>query len=747
MTGTTGLHRMAFSQDLIIFPLGPAPPEEAAAGLWAVLPPSKAARRREQERLFLHLILQGNAPLAPSQERELFERLTQVYYGTPGTVSGAMRAVAQALNGWLLRRNRSLASRGQQGIGLLTAGVLRPNGLYLGQCGPVHTLLATRDGAVYWPPSELGGRGLGVSRLPAVRYQQVVFLPDDLLVLSLRPSPGWTPDLLAASRGQEPGSLYRELVRQADADPQAVLVQAVPGDGGIRIAYPKKAQSKRDAFPEEETKEEAAALPETVAVEETAPPESAAPTAAPDEAPASPDTPPPSEETPARRGGARRALRRFSLPKINLAPFLLALWDGIGRAAGNSRRAAAILLARLLPEEDSLALPSSWLAFMAVAVPLMVVAVAATVYFQQGKDDLYRAYYQQAEVYLLQAENAQEEAARRTAWQAALAALDKAEQYQVTPESQALRRSLLAKLDTRDGIVRVEYQPAIYGGLTNQISVRAILPAGEDLYLLDGASGAVVRAQLTSRGYQVDASFRCGPTPRVGPLVDVLLLPKGNSLNAVILGVDADGNLLYCRTGEAALESVLPSPNGNWGGPQALDWYAGNLYLLDPHPQANAVWVYPGQDVSFRGLPAFFFDNEIPRLEAAVDMARTPDDLFLLYADGHLTRCIVGRGGAETRCEDPAILRDDRQGREDAPLFPDAHFAALQYVPPPDPALYLLDDAQQAVYLFSLQLRFLRQYRSLYPLPERAPTAFAVDNVSRRLFLALGNDVYYATLP
>ncbi len=736
---------MNLSLDLILFPLS-AVSERPARGLWAVLPPTKAARRRGEERLFLHLTLQGNAPLTPPQERELFERLTQVYYSTPGTVSGAMRAVAQALNGWLLRRNRSLAQRGQQSIGLFTVGVLRPNGLYLGQCGPLHTLAATQDGAVYWPPSELGGRGLGVSRLPAVRYQQMPLRAGDTLLVSAASVPGWNADLLAAYREQEPAALYRQLLRTGETASDALLIRAVPGKGDLRIVSPKAEQPSPEAQPPEERPRGTDSLSEARPPQKSTPPEEEAAPAPPPETPPPPkaESAPKAPETPP--GRRRRAFPRISLPKINAAPFLLALWDGLARALGNSRRAAGILLARLLPEED-LALPTSWLAFMAVAVPLVVVSVAATVYFQQGKGDLYRAYYQQAEIYLAQAESAPEEAARREAWQAALEALDKAEEYQVTPESQALRRSLLANLDARDGIVRVEFQPAIPGGLVKRISVQAILPDGDDLYLLDGHEGGVVRAELTSRGYVVDSSFRCGPTSRVGPLVDIVLLPRGNSLNAVLLGVDTDGNLLYCRVGESALEAVLPSPNGNWGGPQALDLYAGNLYLLDPHPRANAVWVYPGQDATFRGLPLFFFDNDIPAMETAVDMARTPDDLFLLHADGHLTRCVVGRGGAETRCEDPAPLRDDRPGQEETPAFAGAHFAALQYVAPPDPALYLLDDGREAVYLFSLQLRFLRQYRSLYPLKGSAPTAFAVDNPSRRLFLALGNEVYYTVLP
>ncbi|RMF43458.1 MAG: hypothetical protein D6755_10320 [Anaerolineae bacterium] len=718
---------MSLPFDLVLTPI------QHPEALWVAPLPARVARRRERERLFLHLVLLGNAPITEKQSLEVYRRLTGVYYSTSGTASGAMRAVAQALNGWLLRRNRTLAQSGQQSLGVLTMGVLRPNGLYLGQSGPLHLLAVTAEGAVHWPPSELGGRGLGVSRIPSVRYHQVPLHPGDTLLFSVRPSPAWTLERLAASTTQSLESAHGDFASQPDADPWAVLLRAQEGRGEVRVF------SGAETAPAAETQEES--VPAAEAVESPGEDEPHAG----ESASAGAEEPPKAASAPSKKA----RLPRFRLPELHplqwLAPLLLALWDGLGRAAGNTRRLLGALAVRLLPEDP--ALPSSMMAFIAVAVPLLVVAVASTVYFQQGKDDLYQAYYEQAQVYLAQADLAEEDASRREAWEKALQALDNAERYQVTDESQAMRQGLLEKLDTRAGIVRLDFQPAIYGGLARSIVVRRILPLDDDLYLLDERTGAVVRAQLTSRGYQVDASFRCGPTPRVGALVDIVPMPRGNSMSAVLMGMDADGNVLYCRIGEAALEAALPSPNGNWGLPRALDLYAGNLYLLDPHPRANAVWVYPGDTGTFRALPVFFFDSQVPSLEGAIDLARTPDDLYLLHSDGHLTQCVIGSGGAETRCEDPAPLRDERPARAGAPpAFEGAHFVQVQYVAPPDPALYLLDAQNEAVYLFSLQLRFLRQYRPLRPLADTPATAFAVHNRARRVFLAFGNEVYFAGL-
>ncbi len=721
--------------DLFLLPVFSTSP---ANGLWAALPPARAARRRGQERLFLHLVLQGNAPLSATQQEQVFRRLAEVFYSTDGTASGAMRAVAQALNGWFLRRNRKLAQNAQQGVGLLTMGVLRPGTLYLGMCGPMHLLAATADGEVHWPPSELNGRGLGVQRLPAVRYQHLTLHAGDTLLFTPQLAQKWRPENL---RGQPLPVVQASLRRSADADSNALLVRVVQGTGNLRIAVSspedEKGNTPPESFPE---KPDASPQPQETDALTGAPVTPEVTTPKGDPVPATPQGDAPPKKAP-------RRLRLLHLPRPNLAPLLLALWDGLGRTLRNIRQALGILLGRLLPAEQQPALPSSLMAFMAIAVPLVVVAVASTVYFQQGKDDIYQAYYRQAQGYVAQAEIADDETARRAAWQSALDALARAERYAVTDESQALRRTLQQNLDEGDGVLRLDFQPAIYGGLSRQIVVRVIVPYDDDLYLLDKRSGAVVRAQLTGRGYQVDASFRCGPTPRVGPLIDIEPLPRGNPLGAVIMGVDLDGNLLYCIPGQSALETVLPSPSGIWGIPRALDLYAGNLYLLDPYPRTNAVWVYPGDNVSFRALPESFFGFQVPTLSTAIDLERTPDDLYLLHEDGHLTRCSNWQGDIEPYCEDPTLLRDDRSGRGQTAVLGDAHFVALQYVSPPDPALYFLDDSHNAVYLFSLQLRFLRQYRAVNPLPAYKATAFAVQNPTRRLFLALENEVFVAVMP
>jgi hypothetical protein len=145
-----------------------------------------------------------------------------------------------------------------------------------------------------------------------------------------------------------------------------------------------------------------------------------------------------------------------------------------------------------------------------------------------------------------------------------------------------------------------------------------------------------------------------------------------------------------------------------------------------------------------------FFNEEIPDLQNVIDFTVNRDDLYLLNADGSLTYCVYSNmGGVPTRCARPAYV-DFRPGRENLPLVPPSPFRQIQNTLPPDPSLYLLEPLQQAIYHFSLRnLAFQGQYLPdpQNSLPDRPATAFAVDNIQRYLFLALGNQVYYAILP
>jgi len=77
------------------------------------------------------------------------------------------------------------------------------------------------------------------------------------------------------------------------------------------------------------------------------------------------------------------------------------------------------------------------------------------------------------------------------------------------------------------------------------------------------------------------------------------------------------------------------------------------------------------------------------------------------------------------------------------------HFSQLAYSPPPDPSLYYLEADKAELYQFSLRLnlnRILRADVESGNLPRKVVTAFNVST-NRLVFLAFGNELYYASLP
>src|SRR5512139_2554333 len=117
---------MAPSFDLLILPLVRAAGQERpeVPGLLVAIQPRRPARFRDHDQLLLYFYQEGSAPLSSEQVGTLLESLAKTYYSTPGTVTTAQKAVAEALNQYLLDRNLKNTSTGWQAIGLLAQVVL-----------------------------------------------------------------------------------------------------------------------------------------------------------------------------------------------------------------------------------------------------------------------------------------------------------------------------------------------------------------------------------------------------------------------------------------------------------------------------------------------------------------------------------------------------------------------------------------------------------------------------------------------
>ena len=764
---------MTSQLDLILLPLiGYGKQDrQTLPGLHAAKPPRRAARGRNRDQLILYLTQSGNAPLSDDQIKQLLTRLAPTYFKTPGSVTAAQRAVAEALNQYLLDRNLRNTSSGQQLIGMLVQVVLRGNRLWVAQSGPAHAFVVASDHSQHLYDLTLSGRGLGLSRTTPVRFSQVTLNLNDALVLTPQPPPGWTSATLQNAYNRGPGNLRRYLLSQSSPHLDAVLVQAQKGNQRIHLLRPVRAQRPRTGSHEPEpsievdvSEKELPAQPQVSPLAEEAidsQPQPSIPRPKPSRAVRSEQPGRSAVETEATSTRQAPAVdriptspeksRRFSLPRPNLGPLNSAL-GVIGRAFGNTGQqvgaAFGSLFKEMLPDTGIFALPASTMAFVAIAVPVIVVTIASIVYFQRGSAAQHEIHLSRAVQSAQQTQSLEDPQELRLAWDLTLRYLDQAEYYQTSEQSTSLRNQAQDALDSLNGVERLEFQPALTNPLNADARVSRMVTVENDLYLLNSAEGVVSRATLTNQGYTLDPTFQCGPGPFggyiVGAIVDIAPLPGNNNNRATILAIDANGNLLYCIPGEAPLALPMAPPDTNWGSPAGVAQDSGDLDILDP--RTNAVWIYRGIDVTRQ--PRLFFSEEIPTMHDVIDLAVNRNDLYLLHEDGQMTTCTYsGLIESPTRCEDPAIYTDPRPGLEDGITIQDAQFTEIKFMPPPDPSLYLLDPQKKAIYHLSVRLTLQRQYQAVNALPEDQATSFAIDRANRTVFLGLGNQVYYANLP
>ncbi len=704
-------------------------------GLMASVPPRRIARGRDQDRLVAYLLLTGNAVFSTGEYMQLASLATVSFYNTPGTVTSALRAAAESINRPLLDRNMSTSGRGQYAVGLLTLAAMRDTQVTFLLSGPMHVFVLGATGSQHVFDS-LSGKGLGLSHTPPYYFSQVTLQPDDRMIFCGKVPPAWDTALGDAS----PASLEatrRRLINLTGEDLNAVLLQATEGSGALTVLRPG---SEPPPVPEP--------VPSTPV--ELPPPEKTGPAAAAHmvqpSAYAIPPQPP--EETPTSERSALQPEFWASLPRARAAeiPSLKESQPAPptekvapDRPSRRTRQTAKVLagairtwrqmaervnsslqkfLPRLLPqaEESSMTLPSSAMAFIAVLVPLVVVTMASVVYFRYGRSVQYEEYLVQAQNARATAGSLTDPSAQREAWQSELFYLDKAESYGQTDETRALRQEAQTSLDRLLGITRLQFQPVLSNGVGVQIS-RLAANENNDLYMLDAQRGEVLYAALTSSGYQQDSAFNCEPgsygSYTVGPLVDILSLPPVNSMNASVLGIDANGTLLYCAPGQIAQAIPLPPPDTNWGRVKAFAMDNGNLYVLDA--QSRAVWVYAGKDSAFVDRPYFFFGGQIPDLQNAIDLAVNGDDLYILHSDSHISACSYSRiQTVPTRCDDPAKMVNPFPAYRDVDLFAQSHFTQMILSPAPSSDLLLLDADSQGVFRFTP--RSLELQRQLRPL-------------------------------
>ncbi len=779
--------------DLTLLPLYRLNHQELSAlpGLLALAPPRKTARGREHDRLVVYLVLTGNDTLSTAEYLQLTSQLAGRFFETPGALTTAMRTATEALNRTLLDRNLNSTARGQYVAGWLVLAALRGSHCTLLQSGPTHVFKLDSEAVTHTYDPALSGKGLGLSQATTIYLTQTELNPGDRLVFSGKPPAGWDGALNQVEH-DSPEAVRRRLLSLSRGDLNAVLVQAREGTGNLTVMRPapSSSQAPKEVAPVNEPPApptQTESLPPFLGAEFASQLGSSKTEPEEDEelvfTPSAYAIPPQSQD-----GGLPtldQVLPNFpaSIPRLKPgeagAPSLHEMDEPImdepkepRQPSERTRKVARGLvggmrawrrttagvgssLGKFMPdlfpqrEGDSPSALSSnvLLALIAIAVPLMVVTAGFVMYSRFGRSIQYDRNMIEAENARARAISVSDPVRERTEWQAVMFHLREAEKARNTPELETFRREAQNELDSLEGIQRLSFYPALTTGIGATISR---LAANEtDLYILDAEQGRVLHAARVGNSFEMDAAFRCEPGEfgdyHVGPIVDIQILPRLNSLNAAVMGIDAGGNLLYCAPQQVGQAIPLPYPETNWGRVTGFTYDSGNLYVLDA--PSRAVWVYTGRDASFVEQPYFFFGGQIPEIEDSIDLVVNGDEMYLLHADGHLSHCAYSRlDTVPTRCEDPAPLVNTIDAYRDTDLFGQVHFTQMMLTSPPDLTLLLLDADNRSVMRFSP--RTLDLLNQVYPTPvtsfKPGPAGAMAVNPNRVLFLAVGDQVYFA---
>ncbi|MHC1739575.1 MAG: hypothetical protein AB9897_00520 [Anaerolineaceae bacterium] len=743
--------------DLNIYPY-PVTEKLSAPGLMIFPPTGKTARGKENNLLIVYFTLLGQTGITLAGLRTWMEKKAQTFYSNPGTVTAGMREFIDSVNNDLFERNTRPDKKTEQVTINLMLAVLKREMLYLANCGSGQGYFIGKESNLQLREADSSGRALGVSRPVTVRFTQSILTNNDLLLFTFNPPEHWNQELMAGGEALSVDAFARRLFNNPGNNGKGVLMRFGEGSGKVNYNRLSQIQSPQLSAEENHPAEENGEIIEAP-IEKT------------------PVLPNENRPDPIQTGEPKPAFRQSEgelapKPIQNSTPNKTPGFqtDGVKNAVGDLLRGGAKtkrqvgawikdLTQKILPgdPEKPTHFSRGLLIFIAIAIPVIIVAIATTFYVRNGKNNLFDQYLAEAQGLAQRADSQLgDNASRLASLQESLYWLDKADAYGKSEDSISLRNKLQSGVDSLEGIIRVDMSSALNDVLLPGVNLTQMVATNTDLYVLDNNSGKILRFTLSGSAYVQDSKFDCGPNPEnplnnIGNLVDMVTISPENSYKATLLAVDAAGTLDYCVPSDSGYVTKLPSPDLGWGAIQSIALYANYLYVLDG--KDNAVYRFKGAGIDFNENPTLFFDEVIPPLSDALDIEEIGYELYILRANGQMIECTYSpiKDMKSTECQVPAPFLDTRAGQTlSVGSFPEAQFVQMRMTEAPDSSLYLLDAKNDTIYHFSY-LRSLQ--RVLHPRmidgtdsSTLIPTAFAVSP-SRVLFVAYGNQIYFGQIP
>ncbi len=739
----------------------------ALPGLFIASPPRRSSRRRSQERLILHLKIEGNAPLSETAQQQLLAKLADVYFQTEGSTTSALRNVTDVLNKYLLDRNYRAASRGLKGLGYLTQIVLREDRILYAQCGPSYIYVITPDEVKDLHDPDLSGTGLGVGKVFKVRYHQEYIQKNQLIIITPKPPETWTTSVFKNLPRMKFSALVQRLLHKIEDNLEAVLLFPVDGNGEVNVLQPNWELGagavklpELDLEPEPEVNRE----PEKIQKQPTPPIQIA------EEIISEPGKTTPAreddpigdipeiyrKESPDQAGLSKRLASRLAPIVKNITESTV--WSALSKAFSatgglfkGAWRWILSLIGRMLPDEQLLDLPSWTLSLIAVLVPLIMVVFGSFFYIKRGRDHLYQTHFAEAQSLLTMAEYQDDPAEYYQSIAGAMNEIQSARSYQQTDEVEELYQSIRMELDILDRITRLNYEPLFSRGLGVDVTIsRIVVTPWNDLYMLNEDNGTVIWAQSNPDGYQIVSDFSCGPIDghvTVGPLVDIVPLPTSQEDQATILGIDQNYTMIFCYADLNEIPVMFEDTSYTLGrGPaKAITMSSSspyNLFILDP--EKRAIWI-EYQNQNYHEGSEYFGAIDSPEMADALELATSGSEMYILHTDGYITKCVTEGIDSNPLCTTPFEFTDPREGHESGAFISGANFNSFTIKSSPGMAIYMLDSEEQALYRFSTHLELQEQFLPMDGVITKPATAFTIT-MSDRVFLAVDDQVYTAQL-
>lgn len=734
--------------------------DEAAPGLAVTTAPRRAARGREKDLLLLALSLRSRGPLADARYEQLLELAAATFFSQSGSVTAAARLAVMAVNKAVLDGN---LREGMPLQGGLTLAVLRGGDLYATQVGPGALVVARGLGLQRFPA--LVGRPLGVSDNCEVQYFHTAVEAGDYIAVS--PSAAWPEAALAGLGGLNTlsgvverlkaaaGGDFAAVALRLEAEGSGVGVQAtapaVTARPPVAVAAPIELEDQLD----DEYEDEATPTPVVVAAH-------VADRDTDRHAVTDLDEEPEDDEPVAASAGAARLRTRLAPVKSGALFGLRSFGRAIGVTLteffrGLNRLTASSLPEGMLQQDGMLAIPGAAMLIAAIAIPLIIVGLAALIYIQLGQQEQYTNAMQQAQLEISRATAEADPSLARPHWDAAVRFVEIAERMRPgQTEVAELRRQAEGQLDQIDQVQRLTFEPLLAAGTGGDLSKIALL--GNDVYALDKRADRIVRiGPTTAGGYVLDPTFKCSAgtigATQVDTLVDFFILAGPIDLAArpgepaapdAIVAVDQAGALLYCFPGRDPIASPLATPDTGFGQAIAAELFGSRLYVLDPG--RNQIWQYDADAGAFPQRPIGYFSETIFDLKDIVHFTIANGELLLLRADGRVMTCSRPLPTAPPTCINAAQFTDTRVGRAAGTRLSDVVTPLrLVYDAPPEPSVLLVDSGSDSIFQLSLKLALVSKYKPANLLD--GPITSAVVGPAERLFIVAGGNVYRAERP